>query len=174
MEAALKGEWLTVALSFFKISFTTNSNEERPEPNVGIGVVHLISDYGKQLRVELRLWDHIEGLEYKEIGHSNIDHLNNHTNDKGYYILNINIFDKKSKISNAIRDAMITSSFSENRFVHIFLKREVTDVNNELLHIRENKYGKYYKIYELKMEEKIILPKSPSQSWSWSDYPWQP
>lgn len=161
---ALRGNWLTLALSKFEVPiFSQNVLTYVDEPKA-YGVVHF--EHGDRLlRCELTLSSE-PSEEYDRLGQASFERITDE--DNSYVLLRVVLTDPRKKMERALQGAFDSAGGSGNRFVHVAFRREPPDIDAFLPELKEKNYGGYHPLTDISFKRLTILPSAPAWSWRWS------
>jgi hypothetical protein len=169
VERALKGEWLTLALSHFETKFTTRHDRHDFDYPAAHGLVHF--EYGtfKNIRSRLILDEEPYEPQRGKIGRAHFNHMYGIEDiESGYVIMEVFVDDPRGIIAKRLQDAFDSAAISQNRYVHISFRREKLDVDAMLTELRQQGYGADHPLTEVRLTRTTILSQAPPSSWTWS------
>jgi hypothetical protein len=166
VKRSLTGEWLTLALSRFEQNYTSRYDRKDWDFPTAIGVVHFEHGTDVAIPVQLTLVED----EQAERGKVGVAHYTSRNDDAGgteMIILEVAVKDESGKVAKALQDAFTSAAITEERFVHVTLKRAKLDPAEFVSELIEKRYGAYHDLEEIQIRRRTLLPKTPAWSWLW-------
>lgn len=161
----LQGEWMTLALSKFEVSFSTRQEARYLDDPKAYGLVHF--DFGRErlLRCALTLNREPDEPSYDRVGFAYFNRFL--SKDDPHVLLEVVLADPRGKIESALQKTFEAAALSGNRFVHIAFRREKLDVDAVLADLQDRGNGRH-PLTEISLRRQLTLPKAPAWSWLWS------
>jgi hypothetical protein len=168
VERSLTGEWLTLALSRFEQNYTSRHDLKDWDFPTAIGVVHFGYRTDVAIPVQLTLVED-ELPERGKIGVANYTSVSGDGGGTAMIILKVSVKDKGGKIAKALQEAFTSAAITEERFVHVTMKRAKLDPTDFMQELIEKRYGAHHDLTEIQIKRRTQLPKTPTWSWLWKE-----
>lgn len=166
IEAALRGEWLTLALAQFESGFTTSFEPHRLDPPIARGVVHFNIGFRRLIPAQLTLHQE-EPVDRARVGRARFNYFNALADEPAHVVLEVAVNDPRGKIAAALHDAFLSAAASQLRFVHVSFRRQEPDAEAILGELRERKYGGGHDLSDISFTRKVSVPSAPAWAWKW-------
>jgi hypothetical protein len=165
IKLALRGEWLTLALSHFETTLTTSHFRSEFDCPAAHGVVHFEFGKLKMIRAKLTLIEEPDHIKREQVGHAHFTRMDDILdNERNYVLLEVFVDDPRGKISNMLHLAFESAALSQNRYIHVRLRRARLDIDPMLVELIDKGWGADHPLTELKITRNINLPLAPVSS----------
>lgn len=166
VKAALRGNWLTLALAQFEVPFTSPMDRDHLEPSTARGVVHFAVGYDRMMPAELTLLED-QPVDRSRVGRAQFNLMRGLGSDPAHVLLEVRVNDSRGKIGAKLQDAFTSAAVSQTRFVHVSFRREEQDVETMLQEVQKQRYGASHDLIEIAITRTTHLPNAPDWAWNW-------